>query len=958
MKKNGIILCFIIGILILSFRYIPEGPGIDHAKVIRSLNSTTLKRGMEIYNSSCIACHGKEGTASLPQARSFSKDKLKFGNRPYDMWKTITNGSGMMPAQSWLSPKERYYVIQYIRETFMKKSNPSQYFKITDKYLASLPKSKGTIEEQTTEIKKQALQGSLAYGQEWFQSSKSDYGPALYSQLKDHSSADLTVFLDNNVNISYNLLRMGTDAVWTGKLDLSTTKYKQYRGEGEPYIQGTEIPGIGLWQWTYDNRIEDLKNTTGIRQPLAPENLDYHGNYKYGKYVILSYSIMGRKVLELPQAIKHNNKIIISQTLQIEPGEKEQSIYIGQLSDSAVASFRDGVINLDGKFEKYGSPEKSILISSAIVNNSIKKFIAAGIVSDQTGFKWTVDNRHRLILTIPGSKTLITLNVLRTSGGGQSDLTNFEAYIKKEGKKKTIIPAGMIAGGPMLWPEKIKVEGQLNAVKAHYDPIYYPDKDKTESKKLVSIPSDYPYTVDNITLPYNNPYDAWLRPTCLGFKSDGSLVLGTYTGDIWLGTGIDNTLKKITWQRIASGLDEPFGINVVNDEIFVTCHNGIFKLHDFNGDGETDFYENFYSDQDVSHFFHSFNFGLVTDSKGNFYYTKVGQYTDNKDPGNVMKISPDGKKWESIATGFRVPNGITIAPNDDIYVSDNQGNWEPANKITLIEKGEFYGYVPNLVTKRWSPNGVKFNKENLKGMVISPSLVKVPEKFYQPTFWIPQEFDNSPGGGIWSDKSWGPLGNHMIHTSYGHGWAYYFLPHKVDGVSQGAMVALPFQMEAGIQRAQVNPIDKDVYVTGLTGWDDGVSVKYGTLSRIRYKGGEGHLITDAEVVSNGIKLSFNFKLDSTSSREISNYDVLEWNYKWTHNYGSANYSVKNPGQEGIDTVNIQNVSMSDNGKAVILHFPEIGPAQTMRIRFQVQSEDGIKVKNSVYLTINKVPAKS
>lgn len=957
--KNAIILCFITGILILSFRGIPQGPGpgIDHAKVIKSLNSTTLKRGMEIYNSSCIACHGKDGTASLPQARSFNKDKLKFGDRPYDMWKTITNGSGMMPAQSWLSPKERYYVIQYIRETFIKKSNPTQFFKITDKYLASLPKSKGTIQEQNTEIETQAMQGSLAHGQEWFQSRKSDYGPALYSQLKHHSSADITVFLDNNVNISYNLLRMGTDAVWTGKLDLSTTKYKQYRGEGEPFIQGTEIPGMGLWQWAYDNKIEDLNNTTGIRQPLAPGYLEYHGNYKYGKYVILSYSIMDRKVLELPQASNHNNKVILSQTLQIGPGEKEQSIYIGQLNDSTVTSFKDGVINSDGKFEKDGSPDNALLVSSNVINNSMKTFIAAGIVSDQTGFKWTVDNRHRLILTIPVSNTPIILNVLRTSGEGQNDLTNFAAYVKNESKKKTIIPATMITGGPMLWPEKIKVEGQLNAAKAHYDPIYFPDKDKSESKKLVSIPTDYPYTVDNITLPYNNPYNAWLRPTCLGFKSDGSLVLGTYTGDIWLGTGIDKTLKKITWQRIASGLDEPFGLNVVNDEVFVTCHNGIFKLHDFNGDGETDFYENFYPDQDVSHFFHSFNFGLATDSKGNFYYTKVGEYTDNKSPGNVIKVSADGKKGETIATGFRVPNGITISPKDEIYVSDNQGNWQPANKITLIEKGEFYGYVPNLVTKNWSPDGKKIAKENRDGMVISPALVKVPETFYSPTLWIPQEFDNSPGGGIWSDKSWGPLGNHMIHTSYGHGWVYYFVPHKVDGVSQGAMVALPFQMEAGIQRASVNPVDKDIYVTGLTGWDDGVSIKYGALSRIRYKGGKGHLITDAEVVSNGIKLSFNFKLDGAVSRKTSNYEVLEWNYKWTHNYGSANYSVKNPGQEGIDTVGIQNVSLTDDGKAVILHIPEIGPAHTMRIRFQVQGEDGVTVKNSVYLTINKVPAK-
>ena len=65
--------------------------------------------------SACMACHGANGSSSYPQARSFSKDKLRFGNKPYDMWRTITDGGGLMAPQTWLTPTERYYVIQYIR---------------------------------------------------------------------------------------------------------------------------------------------------------------------------------------------------------------------------------------------------------------------------------------------------------------------------------------------------------------------------------------------------------------------------------------------------------------------------------------------------------------------------------------------------------------------------------------------------------------------------------------------------------------------------------------------------------------------------------------------------------------------------------------------------------------------------------------------------------------------------
>jgi hypothetical protein len=894
-------------------------PGIDHAAVIRSLNKTTLEKGRQIYTKSCMACHGVGGTASYPQARSFSKDPLRFGNKPYDMWRTVSHGAGLMAAQTWLSPAERYYVIQYIRETFIKPSNPGQYFTVTDKYLASLPRSRQSAEEQLATTRTQALQGSQQYGQEWFQHHTGDYGNAIHSQLKNHATSALTLLLDHHVRLSYNLLRMGTTAVWQGTLDLGDTKYNKYRGEGQPFIRGREIPDLGLWQWTYGNKLDSLQRSTGIRAPLPVKYLDYHGHYAWQKGTVLSYAIAGRDVLEFPQALSADGGIILSQTLTVSPGESPLKIYIGHPS------------------------------------------IATAVLSLQKDITCAVDDSNRIVLTLPAAGEPYTLQVLRTSGRNRSALASFAAYAKMKSSIMVLPdPRQMTHGGAPRWTKQVRTVGILNANKPHFDPIFREDSDRMIPAKAVPLPADYPYTIDNIGLPFDNAYGAWVRPTCLDFKSDGTLVIGTYTGDVWIATGIDSTLKNISWQRIATGLFECMGLKVVRDQIYVTTRNGIVLLHDLNGDGETDFYENFHSDPDVSSFFHAFNFGLETDSRGNFYYTKVGEYTDNKDPGNVIKVSPDGKKWESIATGFRVNNGITIAPDDRIFVSDNQGNWEPANKICLIEKNAFYGYVPNLISGNesnpdWSPDGRRFTADQVVNGVISPSIVKVPDTYRQPVFWMPQEFDNSPGGGVWSDKSWGPLGDHFINTSYGTGWVYYFLTHPVDSITQGSMVALPFQLEAGIQRAVVNPVDKQVYVIGLTGWDDPEAVKYGVLSRVRYRGGEGHLVKDAEPVKDGIRLDFNFKLDSTDSRSVSHYNITQWNYKWTSDYGSAHYSIHQPGKEGEDKLPVTEAVLSPDGHSVLLHIPELGAAQTVRLRFEVKGEDGVSVKDYVYLTINKMP---
>ena len=213
-------------------------------------------------------------------------------------------------------------------------------------------------------------------------------------------------------------------------------------------------------------------------------------------------------------------------------------------------------------------------------------------------------------------------------------------------------------------------------------------------------------------------------------------------------------------------------------------------------------------------------------------------------------------------------------------------------------------------------------------------------------------------------------------TSYGTGWMYYFLPHEVDGVMQGAMVSMSFQFDAGIQRAAINPVDKQIYATGLTGWDDGVATKYGVLSRVRYKGGQGHLLKDAEAVKGGVRLMFNFKLDTVVSANEKSYDISQWNYKRSR-YGSEQYSLKNPGQKGEDGVTVKDVVIGElteisssallfgvtvkdvvigeDGQSVLLVLPELSAVQTMRIRFEVRGADGVKLQDAVYLTINKVP---
>ena len=119
---------------------------IDHKGILNTIQRNQEEAymdGKKTYTSNCINCHGtpeKEG--SIPTAFKYWKDAFKVGKDPYTIYQTLTRGYGAMPAQTTLTPVEKYNVIQYIREEYLLKQNKAAYFKIDSNYLSSLPKGK------------------------------------------------------------------------------------------------------------------------------------------------------------------------------------------------------------------------------------------------------------------------------------------------------------------------------------------------------------------------------------------------------------------------------------------------------------------------------------------------------------------------------------------------------------------------------------------------------------------------------------------------------------------------------------------------------------------------------------------------------------------------------------------------------------------------------------------------
>ncbi len=866
-----------------------DSENLDHAGIIAGMKTRDFDAGKLLFHGDCSNCHGTDGdTPSLATSRAFGTQKLKFGSDPYRMFMTLTKGNGLMAPMSYLTPQERYQVVHYIREAFMKDRNPD-YFKVDKAYLNSLPK--GTENGTRIDVIER------------------DFGLALGSQLRRDFPSVLSIRL-GEMTVAKNLHTMDLADVWTGGfLDLSETQHIRPRGEGTANPSGNSVPGLAAWEWGHNSTLDYPREDLLPRGPLPQTWMDYHGYYVNGSDVILSYQIDHREILERMQAIGSSTLI---HHLEIAAGN-ELVVAVGRGPNASTLETINGVAVLQSRDANPGT-------TSA--------FTAAKIIGDIDGAVFTQASKERLQLTIPADEKPRTIQVVVGVGNTSNELKQFQTQVESLDGAKSL--SKLTQGGDSRWPEMIETVGYLGL-----------EQDG--------------YVLDTLTHPDSTPWSTWFRTSALDFFPDGRMAVATHGGDIWIVSGIDDELLNLKWKRFAGGLYEAFGVRVVNGDVYVTCKDRITRLKDLNGDDEADFYESFNADTDVSTNFHAFNFDLQTDDEGNFYYAKSGHGADFALPGAVWKISPDGKYREVVCTGFRSPNGLGSMPGGRITVSDNQGQWIPASKICLTKPGKFYGWVPTYsIPGKWSPDGGEIDIK-----AITP-----PTSFEQPLVWMPQEFDNSSGGQIWVDDArFGPLAGHLLHTSFGKGWMSYMMIQDVGETSQAAIVKLPFDFASGIMRGHVNPMDGQVYATGLQGWNGGgrAGLVDGGVQRLRYTGTAPRMITDARVVHDGLELEFNFELNLDTAKDAASYTVEQWNYHWSHNYGSDQYKPSNdkPGTElaKIEDVEFQSNVENKDKTRVHLVIPAIRPVNQLRLQVNLQDAQGNSFVEEVYWTINAVPAK-
>ena len=421
------------------------------------------------------------------------------------------------------------------------------------------------------------------------------------------------------------------------------------------------------------------------------------------------------------------------------------------------------------------------------------------------------------------------------------------------------------------------------------------------------------------------------RVGALAFMPDGSLLVSTWDsiGAIYRLYGVTTgDTNQVRIERIAAGLSEPLGLEVVDGDIFVLQKQELTQLIDHNGDRITDEYKNICNSWDASTDFHEFSYGLIY--KDGAFWANLGlamrlmpHEQQLPDRGRTIRIFRDGR-FEAVNSGLRQSNGIGLGVDGEIFISENQGKWVPSCKLIHVQEGVFHGcrlgygmQDPRLIAKA-------------------------------PAVWLPQDdIGNSPGEPILMKD--GPYAGQMLLPEVTHGGIKRIFLEKIDGEYQGCVFRFSQGLGAGVNRLAWGP-DGALY-TGGVGMNGNWGIppyQYG-LNRLVYNGKVPFEMLEVRSRPDGMEILFTEPLGEGQGEKAEDYLVRQFHYEATERYGGPKLDV--------ERLIVENLRLSEDRRRVLLSIPQLRTGKIIYIRLadELTSKSGNGLWSSeVWYSLNAI----
>lgn len=639
-------------------------------------------------------------------------------------------------------------------------------------------------------------------------------------------------------------------------------------------------------------------NSEGKFEPIPERTIalpetwgKFKGLHLHGKRPVLEYQVGDVTITDAPWYVTYGGYGVFTRKIECQGKSNGLTLVLAEVPGT---NFKEVTFPGNNKVLPSISP-CTLLVAER------ESQVTALDVPRPLGCKVIAEN-GRLLMVLPAFEKALDLEVTIWTGK-QNDLAGYAREIVRHPPLPLNKP--LLEPGEKRWGDPLITQGEVAR-------------------------DDKPLVVDTLTIPYENRFKALFFCSGVDALPNGNIVMCTAHGDVWLIKGADKALKELRWYRFATGLYNPLGLKVVDGKVCVLERGQITRLHDQNNDGEADYYESITNNWHTGPGEHSYDSNLETDAEGRFYFFKTG---DDKLPhgGTLLRCNKDGSNMEVYCTGFRHPMAMSVSPKGQVTGSDQEGNWIPSTRIDYFKPGGFYGFMPG-------------HHRSVKPVI-----------YDDPVCWVPRSLCNSAGGHSWvPEGTWGPLGGQLLHLSFGRCRMNYVLPPQLVGDKmQSGAVDLGVKFLSGIFRGRFNPADGHFYACGLNGWQT-AAVRDGCLQRVRRTDKPLLLPLELAAHQNGILVKFSQPLDPTFANDPARFGFSQWNYRYSGEYGSKQWSVIQPNREGTDSLKVSKATVQSDGCSVFLEIQNLRPAMQCQLTYDLRTRTNEPLAGDLYHTIHQL----
>jgi putative heme-binding domain-containing protein len=196
-----------------------------------------------------------------------------------------------------------------------------------------------------------------------------------------------------------------------------------------------------------------------------------------------------------------------------------------------------------------------------------------------------------------------------------------------------------------------------------------------------------------------------LNPVKISLGPQGKIFAANQSGEIYTlidsdGDGMEDA--AVLYANVSDfGLRSPTGFAHKGDTVYIGTTQEIRIFLDKDRDGKADTSWTFFNDIPNSLHPYEWTSGLCFGPDGWLYFNlttdswNAGASPDPKGyRGAILRVSPDGKKAERIATGIRSVHSMTFNQHGDLFFIDNEGGGNPKEEFNLLQMGAYYGHNP------------------------------------------------------------------------------------------------------------------------------------------------------------------------------------------------------------------------------------------------------------------------